>query len=121
MCQRLFTTVKRKRFIFILFNLYFFNVAKKSEVYKKKAVLERIIETIKVIGKRGLSFRGAKDAEAAYMLNDDSLDHGNFLEMLILISKFDTLLKEHIDEAVIKSKIKREQRELKGIMGPGRQ
>jgi len=99
----------------------FFSVAKKSEVYRKKAVLERIIETIKVIGKRGLSFRGAKDAEAAYTLNDDSLDHGNFLEMLILISKFDTLLKEHIDEAVIKSKKNREQRELKGIMGPGRQ
>lgn len=86
--------------------IYFFSVAKKSEVYRKKAVLERIIETIKVIGIRGLSFRGSKDAKAAYTLNDDSLDHGNFLEMLILISKFDTMLKEHIDEAVIKSKKK---------------
>ncbi|KAL4103224.1 hypothetical protein QTP88_018601 [Uroleucon formosanum] len=99
----------------------FFSVAKKSEVHRKKVVVERINETIKVIGKRELSFRGAKDAEAAYTPNDDSLDHGNFLEMLILISKFDTLLKEHIDEAVIKSKKNREKRELKGIMGPGRQ
>lgn len=58
---------------------------KNPKFIEKKAVLERIIETMKVIGKRGLSFRGAKDAEAAYTLNDDSLDHGNFLEMLILI------------------------------------
>lgn len=30
-------------------------------------------------------------------------------------------MKEHIDEAVIKSYKNREQRELKGITGPGRQ
>lgn len=56
-----------------------------------------------MIGKRGLSYRGAKNAEAAYTLNDGTMDHGHFLEVLILISKFDPLLKNHIDNAVMKS------------------
>lgn len=63
----------------------------REEVKKNRAVLERIIEVIKVIGKRGLSIRG-KNNEAAYLLNDPILDHGNFLEMIILLSKYDAVL-----------------------------
>jgi len=84
-----------------LYNL--FTKEKQAEKCKKRAVLDRIIETIKMIGKRGLSYRGAKNAEAAYTLDDGTIDHGNFLEVLILISKFDLLLKDHIDNAVLKS------------------
>ncbi|CAI6358229.1 unnamed protein product [Macrosiphum euphorbiae] len=104
--------MKSLMIIKIVSTLIYYSQKKKiyiiSSVLRKnmKAVLERIIETIKVIGKRGLSFRGAKDAEAAYTLNDDSLDNGNFLEMFILISKFDTLLKEHIDEEKVKKIVK---------------
>lgn len=65
--------------------------------------MERIIETIKTIGKRGLSFRG-KRHEAAYSLTDETLDHGTFLEMLILLGKFDPILKNHLDYVVLKSK-----------------
>lgn len=84
-----------------LYNM--FTKEKQAEKCKKRAVLDRIIETIKMIGKRGLSYRGAKNAEAAYTLNDATIDHGNFLEVLILISKFDPLLKDHINNAVLKS------------------
>jgi len=59
---------------------------------------------IKLIGKRGLSYRG-KTNEAAYSLDDSSLDHGNFLEITLLISKYDSLLKSHLDK-VIKKKFK---------------
>lgn len=80
-----------------------FTSEKQIEIRRKRAVLERIIETVKLIGKSGLCYRGAKNAEAAYTLNNSSLDHGNFLEILILISKFDPLPKHHIDDAVMKS------------------
>lgn len=40
---------------------------------------------------------------AAYTFNDATIDHGNFLEVLILISKFDPLLKDQINNAVLKS------------------
>lgn len=73
------------------------------EIQRKRAVLQRVIDTIKLIGKRGLSYRGAKTAEAAYTLIDDTLDHGNFLEILKLISNYDPLLKQHIEDVVHKS------------------
>lgn len=81
----------------------FITKEKQAEKYKKRAILDRITETIKMIGKRGLSYRCAKNAEVANTLNDDTMDHGNFLEVLILISKFNPLLKDHIDNAVMKS------------------
>ncbi|KAF0703627.1 zinc finger MYM-type protein 1-like [Aphis craccivora] len=80
-----------------------FTSGKRYEVERNKAVLERLIDIIKLIGKRGLSYRGAKDEEAAYTLNDPSLDHGNFLEMVMLLSKYDPVLKEHTDRAIYKS------------------
>lgn len=71
----------------------------REEVKKNRAVLDRIIEVIKVIGKRGLSIRG-KNNEAAYLLNDPILDHGNFLEMIILLSRYDAVLNEHLNKIV---------------------
>lgn len=53
---------------------------------KCRQVLNRIINVIKLIGKRGLSIRG-KSNEATYLLNNTFLDHGNFLELIILLSK----------------------------------
>jgi len=65
---------------------------KQLEIQKNREILERIIETIKIIGKRGLSFRGKRN-EAAYSLTDETLDHGTFIEILILFGKFDPILK----------------------------
>lgn len=77
-----------------------FTERKRLEVHRKRAILERIIECI---GKRGLCYRGAKNAEAAYLLGDQHLDHGNFLEALLLVAKSDPILKTHIDEVVVNS------------------
>lgn len=66
----------------------------------KLAVLGRLTDIIKVIGKRGLSYRGAKDAEAAYTLDNCNLDHENFLEIVILLSKYDPLLNEYVKTAI---------------------
>lgn len=67
---------------------------RKKEIENNRNILFRLIEIIKLIGKRGLSYRGQK-CEAAYTLNDSNLDHGNFLEMVLLVSKFDPKLKGH--------------------------
>lgn len=82
---------------------YCFESGRHHEIQRKRAVLQRVIDTIKLIGKRGLSYRGAKTAEAAYTLIDDTLDHGNYLEILKLISNYDPLLKQHIEYVVHKS------------------
>lgn len=77
-----------------------------QQVKEKRQVLERVIEILKVIGKRGLSYRSRN--EAAYNLKDDAIDHGNFLEILLLLSKFDPLLKKHLDTVIEKSKNRHE-------------
>jgi hypothetical protein len=55
-----------------------------------------------MIGKRGLSYRDAN--EAAYILDNDSLDHRNLLEILMLISKFDPVLNNLVRNCIDKSK-----------------
>ena len=52
-----------------------FTTGMKFEFKRNKAILESLIGIIKLIGKQGLSYCGAKDAEAAYILSDSSLDH----------------------------------------------
>ncbi|XP_047135342.1 uncharacterized protein LOC124812563 [Hydra vulgaris] len=73
-----------------------------AQVKEKRQVLERVIEIVKFIGKRGLSYRSINDA--AYCLDNVNIDHGNFLEILILLSKFDPLMKNHLDIVTEKSK-----------------
>jgi hypothetical protein len=66
-------------------------------VEKYRKVLEREIDVLKLIGKRGLSYRGKHNEESS-SFGVENLDRGNFLEILFLLSKYDAILKEHIDE-----------------------
>lgn len=80
----------------------------KQNIKKNRQIFERIIAVVKLIGKRGLSYRG-KNNEAAYCLNDSNLDHGNFLEIMILLSKYDPVICEHFNVIVKKSEKKKEK------------
>ncbi|XP_041836765.1 uncharacterized protein LOC121652114 [Melanotaenia boesemani] len=62
---------------------------RKDQVRKKRQVLERVVDVVKFIGKRGLSYRG-QQSEAAYTLDDHNIDHGNFLELITLLGKYDS-------------------------------
>lgn len=74
----------------------------REQMRKRRQILERVVDVVKLIGKRGLSYRSGN--EAAYMLDDSNIDHGNFLEMILLLSKYDVCLKEHLKECTEKSK-----------------
>lgn len=75
----------------------------REQIKRRRQVLDRVVEVVRVIGKRGLSYR-QEDNEAAYTLEDNSLDHGNFLELITLRGKYDVALKEHLSEVIEKSK-----------------
>ncbi|KAJ8362304.1 hypothetical protein AAFF_G00384490 [Aldrovandia affinis] len=77
--------------------------AHRQQVRKKRQVLERVVDVVKVIGKRGLSYSHVEN-EAAYKWDDCTLDHGNFLELILVIGKYDVSLKEHLEECMKKSK-----------------
>ncbi|KAJ8270536.1 hypothetical protein GJAV_G00116060 [Gymnothorax javanicus] len=77
--------------------------AHREHVKKRSQVLERVVDVVKVLGKRGLSYRHVEN-EAAYTLNDYTIDHGNFLELIVLLGKYDICLREHLDDCVEKSR-----------------
>lgn len=83
--------------------LFYLKQSRRLEIKNNRLIMERVIDVIKLIGKRGLSYRG-KDAEAAYSLDDPHIDHGNFLELIILLSKYEPLLKRHLDKVIRCSK-----------------
>ncbi|KAF0717601.1 Zinc finger MYM-type protein 1 [Aphis craccivora] len=58
-----------------------------------------------LIGKRGLSYRGHRN-EDAHTLNNKILDHGNFLEKMMLLSKYDPVINEHFNTIIAKSETK---------------
>jgi hypothetical protein len=55
-----------------------------DQVKQKRQVMERIVDVIKIIGKCGLSYRG--DEEAGYCLENIAVNHGNILELILLLS-----------------------------------
>lgn len=65
--------------------------------------MERVIDVVKVIGKCGLSYRGHRH-EAAHNLENIAINHGNFLELILLLSKYDVCLQEHVSDCIQKSK-----------------
>nr|XP_054590119.1 52 kDa repressor of the inhibitor of the protein kinase-like [Nothobranchius furzeri] len=77
--------------------------AHRAQVKKRRQVLERIVDVVKVLGKRGLSYRHVEN-EAAYTLSDNTVDHGNFLELIVLLGKYDACLREHLNDCIEKSK-----------------
>lgn len=64
--------------------------------------MERIIDVVKVLGKCGLNYRG-HPAEAAYMLDNPSVNHGNFLELVLLVSRYDLCLQKHVKTCIEES------------------
>ncbi|CAI6370620.1 unnamed protein product [Macrosiphum euphorbiae] len=76
---------------------------RRKEVMERHQVLERIIETIKCIGKNSMSYRSHTN-ESSYTLENNNVSLGNFLEILCLISKFDDVLRLHLENVINKSK-----------------
>jgi hypothetical protein len=83
----------------------------RKEVYERRCVLLQIINVIKLIGDKN---------EAAYRLDDDSLNHGNFLEIILLLSNTDNILKSHVQKSIELSKKAHQSAVTKGNKKYGR-
>lgn len=60
-----------------------------KEKKKWRDILHRLLDITMFLAKQNLAFRGHKEDES-------SLNKGNFLEMVEMLSKYDTVLKEHL-------------------------
>lgn len=87
-----------------------------EEVKRKREMMERIVDVVKLIGKRGLSYRGTSE-EAAYTLDSVEADHGTFLEIIKLLRKYDSRTDQHLTEVIQKSK--RRHSDVKSSRGRG--
>ena len=88
-----------------------------SEVEDRRKVLSRIIDIIIFLGKRGLAFRGKM--EGAYNLGQGAVDEkniGNFLALVLLVGKYDTILGNHVKKCEFLSK----KRKMKSGSSKGR-
>ena len=61
--------------------------------------MKRIVDVVKLVGKRGLSYRGSNE-EAACTLQNEEIDHRNFLEVVKLVRKHDSCTADHFSHVV---------------------
>ena len=64
-----------------------------KQVMQRKQIFGRVVSIVKMIGKRGTSYRGTGSSEAVSTLCDEKVDHGTFLETVLLLAKYDNILK----------------------------
>ncbi|KAF0713627.1 zinc finger MYM-type protein 1-like, partial [Aphis craccivora] len=77
-----------------------------EDVLQRRLVLRRIIDIIKFIGTQGLEFRGKH--EAAFSLDNNNTNHGNFLALVLLLAKYDRVLHRHVNTSIEASKKRKE-------------
>ena len=86
------------------------NKEQESEKETRRQVLERIIPIFFIIGRQGIAYRGK--LESAWSIPSDEFENsncGNFLALVVLISKYDPVLGRHLNEVTEKSKQRHEQ------------
>lgn len=90
-----------------IYSLMFTNEGsiRQKNIIERKQVLERIIDVVKLIGKRGLAFRAHRsESVSSLSLENNEADHGNFLEIILLLSKYDAVLKLHLSRVINEKK-----------------
>lgn len=85
-------------------NLLNTNQTKKqeSEIQTRRLVIQRLIDIVLFIGRQGIAYRGDK-AEVAYAL-DSLQNHGNFLELVMLVANYDVIMQSHVKKCIEDSK-----------------
>ncbi|KAE8737339.1 hypothetical protein FOCC_FOCC017199, partial [Frankliniella occidentalis] len=86
-----------------------------SEKTFRRDVVQRLIDICLFIGRQGIAFRGSD--ESAANLENRATNHGNFLELLLLLSEYDVVLQKHIKLCIEFAKKRKESS--KGQKGRG--
>ena len=73
-----------------------------KQVMQRRQILDRVVSIVKMIGKRGTNYRGTGCSEAVSTLCDEKVDHGTFLETVLLLAKCDNILKCHLENVIKK-------------------
>ena len=69
---------------------------------QRRQILGRVVSIVKMIGKRETSYRGTGSSEAVSTLCDEKVDYGTFLKTVLLLAKYDNILKCHLENVIKK-------------------
>jgi hypothetical protein len=79
---------------------------RRSEVTLRRAVVSRVVDVVKFIGKCSLPYRSHEN-EACYTLSNPASNHGVFLETVLLVAKYDEVLRTHVERCTEDSRNRR--------------
>ena len=69
---------------------------------QRRQTLDRVVSIVKMIGKWGTSYRGTGSLEAVSTLCVEKVDHGRFLDTVLLLAKYDNILKCYLENVIKK-------------------
>ena len=72
-----------------------------KKVMQRLQILHKVVSVVKMIEKRGTSYRRTGSSEAVPTLYDEKIDHETFLET-ILLAKYDNILRCHLENVIKK-------------------
>ena len=82
---------------------------RKLKVAGNRNVMTRVVDSIILLGKQGLSFRGHRESNGSEVLNT-----GNFLELLKYLSLHDVTIRDHLEKVCKKHEEMRKSQTKKG-------
>jgi hypothetical protein len=96
-----------------------FNSEVESLKKRRRLILERIIEIILFIARQAIPYRGKEETASSLSQSFEQsadVNCGNFLALVLLLSKYDDILKSHVQDCITTSQL----REGTGTSGRGR-
>ena len=73
-----------------------------KQVMQRRQILDRVFSIVKMIGKRGTSYRGTGSLEAVSTLCDEKVNHRTFSKTILLLAKCVNILKCHLENVIKK-------------------
>lgn len=82
-------------------------IARKKDVENNIHILKQVFDIVKFIGRQNLPYRGPTSNEPLANFNDIASNKGNFLEMIKFAAQRDSILNEHLQQSIKKSKLRK--------------
>jgi hypothetical protein len=79
-------------------------IARKKEIENNIHTLKQVFDIVKFIGRQNLPYRGSTPNEMLANFNDVVSNKGNFLEIIKFVVQRDSILNEHLQQSIKKSK-----------------
>lgn len=71
---------------------------RRNDIINNREIVKRIIDIILFISKQHLAYRGKEESSSSLQNMSPKINRGNFLELCLLLAKYDNVMKTHINK-----------------------